>query len=168
MATTHTLSKGSFIRPYRRVNVETFKEGASQSFKKGYPLKMSGVSGYESTHVVVMDTDNQTTIIGIAAEDATGTTGSPIAVYIADGSAEFSGVLTNGASAGTADGNMVGAEYGLIIDSSNEIWCVDYADTTVKIVRIIKLLDPDGDVSGRVVFKFKSVITATENIYGAA
>jgi hypothetical protein len=155
---TRTVGSGDFIRPLRNVRTRQFLEGASQSFKKGAPLTMSGVSGYEGTHVVALAGDTITFVIGFAAEDATGTTGSPITVWLADENGEFRGVVQN---TGTLDGPNVGAEYGLVADGTNVIWRVDLSDTTYKLVRITQLLDADGDVNGYVGFKCKKNGEAT-------
>lgn len=149
------LGSGAYIRPFRNVKTRTFKEGASQTFKTGDPLTMSGVSGYEGTHVIALTGDTVAKVIGIAAMDATGTTGSRIPVWLADADGEFRGVVANTTSDGTLDGPNVGTEYGLVADSTSGIWRVDLGDTTYLLVRVTGLIDADGTANGYVSFKFK-------------
>lgn len=57
----------------------------------------------------------------------------------------------------------IGLQYGLELDATNLIWRVDTTDTTNKVVQIIDLFDADGDINGRVIFKF---VAAVNLLYG--
>jgi hypothetical protein len=59
------------------------------------------------------------------------------------------------------DPNFVGKQYGVILDAANgNIFRVNTADTTNKVVEVVKLIDAIGDINGRVAFKFLSVSRA--------
>ncbi len=80
-----------------------------------------------------------------------GVTKGLIQVYLAGLSNTFVGrVLTTQA----ISNDQIGVQYGLELDATNLIWRVDTTDTSNKVVQIVALYDNDGDINGRVIFKF--------------
>lgn len=157
------VGKGSYIRPYRRVRMKAFKEDSSQSFKVGDPVCLSADSD-DGDYIKVAAADPTTDrfFVGFAAQAASGTKGNFVSVWLATGDAEFIGHVCGAAVAdGTLDNNDLSVEYGLLADSTNEIWRVDQSETTAKLVRILELADAHGDVNGRVVFH----VIAPERLY---
>src|SRR3990170_2765324 len=130
----------------------TFKEAASQTFKKGCPLVFTSGGA-----TVEEDTSDPAGIVGIAEEDATGTTNNPVRVVPAIPGLLFDGILGNGdLSDYTLLAADVGDVYGLVRDGTNLGWFVDKQDTAVATVRVrvVGLKDPAGTVNGRVYFVF--------------
>lgn len=146
---TLTVTSADYIRPYRgTARIRTFPEGASQTFKKGDPLKFGADAGHEN-RVIVCGAD-PTLIIGFAAGDASGTTDEPVSVWLAEVGAEFIGRVQN---TGALDQTQLAAAgYGIVADGTNDIWRVDLSETTTKVVHITELIDADADVNGRVAF----------------
>jgi hypothetical protein len=143
---TIVVGAGNKVKPHRKCRIAYFPEAASQSFDAGDVVILS------SGKVAIAGSDPAAnTIVGVAAQDATGVTDTKIGVYLPTEDAEFSAnVQDTGALAIT----NVGAQYGLVLDSTNAIFRVDLSDTTNKRVTVTELLDAAGDVNGRVVFKF--------------
>lgn len=80
-----------------------------------------------------------------------GVTKGLVQVYLAGLSNLFVGrVLTTQA----ISNDQIGVQYGIELDATNLIWRVDTTDTTNKSVQVVGLFDNDGDVNGRVIFKF--------------
>lgn len=80
-----------------------------------------------------------------------GVTKGLIQVYLAGNDNLFVGrVLTTQA----ISNDQIGAQYGLELDATNLIWRVDTTDTSNKVVQIMGLFDNDGDINGRLIFKF--------------
>jgi hypothetical protein len=145
---TITVTSKSFIRPDRNVRSRSFKEEASQSFKKGALVIQDATNKDE---VETAGADAVAGILGIALDDATGVADSPILVGLAEPGAEFVGHIEDGAT--LVVGNL-GTDYGMVYDSSNTIWRVDTSDTTNKSVTVTGFVDAVGDVNGRVRFQF--------------
>ena len=150
MATSFTVGAGDIMRPYRFPRVEHFPEGASQSFKIGYPVKLTTTTD-KGHQIVVSGSDPTANVVGVAAEAASGTEGTMIAVWVADEQAEFIGRVQD---TGVLDNDDVGVSYGIVADATNSIYRVDRSETTTTVVKVVKLLDSHGDTNGRVVFKF--------------
>ena len=121
-----------------------YPEAASQSFKKGeYVYLVAG-----KLTVCPSDAIN---IAGMAAQDASGTTDTAIAIYIAEPGVMFLMNVGHGtpASAVTAI-TLVGSKFGLLV-ASNKHYC-DIGDTS-NVRFIVKDLSPRdavGDQYGRV------------------
>lgn len=145
---TISVSSGSYIRPANGMGeIAHYGEGASQTFKKGDPLIFG--SDADEEHLVKVAGSDPGAIIGFAAEDATGTKGTKIAVYLADDLARF---LVHVADSQTLDVNMLkAAGYGIVADGTNSIWRLDTSETTAKIFKVRALVDAHGDVNGRVI-----------------
>jgi len=141
------------IRPYRRVRTQHFAEGASQSFVAGDILTWSSTA--DTGNRVIKAGADPTTIVGVAAESASGTAATKIAVYVADEIGEFVGsVSTAVAAAAVLDADDVGDDFGLVADTTNACWRIDLSETTTAFCQIVELLDAAGDTNGRVVFHF--------------
>lgn len=123
-----------------------FPEAATQSFKKGEMVYLSGGK------VTVCGAD-PTLIAGFAAEDASGTTDTKKPVWIANADTIFSANIYHPTetSAVTAVSD-VGTNYGLVTVSNKTH--VDKSETTNTRVTIVELssLDNVGDTYGRVHF----------------
>lgn len=126
----HTRSGGP---PYTR----SWPEAASQTFKKGDFVVLS--SGK-----VTLCADDAGTILGIAAQDASGVTDTMIPVIEANDDTVF---IVNGIS--TTAVTQVGTTCAVDLTSTN--WTVDTADTTGGVL-VVTGLDPRdavGDTNGR-------------------
>jgi hypothetical protein len=146
---TLTVSSGDYIRPASSTGeIRHYGEGASQTFKKGDPV-IFGSDADEEDLIKVAGAD-PAAIIGFAAEDASGTKGTKIAVYCGD--TEF---LVRVADTQTLDVNMLkAAGFGIVADATNTIWRLDTGETTAKIFKVRRLVDAHGDVNGRVIALF--------------
>jgi hypothetical protein len=137
MATTFTPSAGNIIRPYGRSKVKHFPEAASQTFKRGYPVIMDSAS---TENRIAVAADNPTAaIVGIAAEDASGTTGNKVAVWLAKPEYQF--IVTTVAS-DAVDFTDRGACRALQAHASLAIWVVDTTDAGNDSVVIEDYLNP--------------------------
>lgn len=157
MATTFSVGSGDYARPWRNVEIKHFREAASQSFKKG-EVVINGGAGVEDE--VKVASDNPTAaILGIAAEDASGTQGTKIAVYLARPSAEF---LMRTIDADAVDFSDIGTARAVQKDTTNVIWVVDTADAGNDSVVIQEYRNPttrevqdvEGDTSVWAVVRF--------------
>lgn len=133
--------------PYTR----TYPEAASQTFKRGdYVLLTAGK--------VTACATNPAVILGVAAQDATGVTDTPIKVYIADKSTVFVGNLS--ASNVTAV-TQPGTKVDLILESG----IMNVALTTVAprvMIVGLDLRDAVGDTNGRVHYTILDTAAQTE------
>jgi len=127
-------------------------EGASETFGAGAVLVEDAAQLDEAA------ADPTSGIVGIAAQAATGTTGSSIAYYPALEGVVWEGNLsTGGASPPTAYTLTAGdflTRYALQVDTSQnpDVWYIDQADTGNVSVTIIGFRDPVGTSDGRVYF----------------
>jgi hypothetical protein len=123
-------------------------EAASQDYKAGAPLE------YTSGTIEALATGGADTglVIGIAAKDATGTTGAAVPYYEASDSNLFAASLINGVVPHVLAAGNIGTAYGLI-DSGND-WYVDISNTTQKKVVVVGCIDPIGDTNARVIVRF--------------
>ena len=157
---TLTVSSQDFIKPVRLSTVgeiRSYPEGASQTYRLGAILVKSTVSGYEN-YVVQADTTGAAypttgTVVGIAASAASGTTGTGQLTYVANDNQEFIGRIQDGSAIAAT---MQGLACGIVYDTTNTIWRVDTTNTSAagQVVVITELVDPVGDVNGRVYFQF--------------
>ncbi len=166
MATTFVPSAGNIIRPYGRSQVGWFPEDASQTFKAGYPVIFGG-AGLENK-VRVSGNDPTAAIVGIAAQDASGTTGALVPVWLAKPELRFQGRTI---AATAVDFTMRGVCKALEAHASLAIWVVDIGDSGNDSVVVEEFVNPDtnakqtteGDFEVTVIFHFDPKAT----IYGA-
>lgn len=129
-----------------------FPEAASQSFKAGEFVYL--VSGK-----VTVCADDATSILGMAAHDASGTTNTNVIVYLAhpDNVFEANVYHSTPASAVTAI-TQVGVNYALQVDSNKSY--VDIEDTSHDAFVVIGISEKDavGDVYGRVHFQVLNTV----------
>jgi hypothetical protein len=145
MATIVVTNKNVF-RTRRLDRIAYFLEGAAQTFKAGHVVILS------AGKVVKGATDPAAgTVLGVAAEAASGITDNKIGVFVADENAEFIGNVQDTGVLALAN---VGLSCGLVLDGVNDVHRVDLADTTNLQVKVLELVDAVGDVNGLVVFKF--------------
>lgn len=153
MATTRVLKTLSIYRQEGKEGVVVDQAGkvgeaASQDYKAGAPLE------YTSGTIEALATGGADTglVIGIAAQDATGTTGAAVPYYEANDYNLFEGSLIDGTSAYTLLGTEIGTAYGLIDSGDN--WYVDISNTSQTKVEVVGLIDPVGDINPRVIVRF--------------
>jgi hypothetical protein len=158
---------GDYVRPFRNVRVQHYPEAASQTFKRGEVLILGG-AGVENQ--VRIASDNPTAaIVGIAAADATGVTGTKVPVWLAHPLAEFRAKAIAGDAADFTDLNAARA---IQKDATNVIWEVDTTDAGNDSVVPLDLLDnnlkqvveANADTNYWVVFRFADAAT----IWGSA
>lgn len=166
MATTFVPSSGDFIRPYGRCKVKHFPEAASQTFKRGYPIIMDAASNENRVRVAA---DNPTAaIVGIAAADASGTTGAMVPVWLAKPEYQFQ-VTTVAADA--VDFTDRGSARALQAHATLAIWVVDTTDAGNDSVVVEDYINPitrelqtaEGDLEVVAIVHFDPKAT----IYGA-
>lgn len=144
---TRTVTAADYIRPISpNVRPRTFKEGASQTFKKGYLLKYGSDAGHEE-RVIVIGAD-PTAAIGVAAQDASGVTDAEVSVWVFEPGVEFQAVVED--SRAIDQTHVAAAGYGVVADGTNLIHRVDISETSAKVFKVLRLIDADADVNGRV------------------
>ena len=79
---------------------------------------------------------------------ATVTAADNVDVWLATGDAEF---IVHVQDAETLDNDDVDSEFGIVEDSTNEIYRLDTSETSAKVFRVLKLYDAHGDTNGRVI-----------------
>jgi hypothetical protein len=124
-------------------------EEASQEYKAGAPLV------YDATSKELEEWaggEDATLIVGVAAIDATGTTGSAVPYYEANAYNLFEASLINDTVAYELLGTELGVGYSLI--KSGTDWYVDVNDTTSEKVVVVGLIDKVGDTNPRVIVRF--------------
>lgn len=137
MATTFTPSAGNIIRPWGKDEVRWYPEDASQTFKAGYPLILGG-AGLENK-VKVASNDPTAAIVGIAAQDASGTTGALVPVYLAKPELKFIGTTL---TAVAVDFTAIGVAKALEAHGSLAIWVVDIGDSGADSVVVEGFINP--------------------------
>lgn len=143
---TIVVGAGNHFRPHRFTRIAYFLEGAAQTFKAGHLVVLS------AGKIVKGATDPAaSTIVGVAAEAASGVTDRKIGVYLADENAEFIGNVQDTGALALAN---IGTAYGIVLDAGNDIFRVDLSDAVNTRVRVTELIDAVADVNGLVVFKF--------------
>ena len=143
---TFVAGAGDGFRPYRNTRIMYFLEGASQSFKPGHVVVLSAGKLVKGASDPAANT-----VVGVAAEAATGVTDRKIGVYMADETAEFQGRVQDTGALALAN---VGAQFGIVLDGARDIFRIDLTETTAKTCTVTELLDAVGDVNGRVAFKW--------------
>ena len=158
------VGKGSYVRPYRNARLRQFLVDTSQTIKVGDAIVL-GADADEGNRVKKSGADPSTDrkFIGFAAEAIT--TGSThdantdkIQVWLATQDAEF---IVHCEDAAAIDNDDISTEYGIVEDTTNEIWRLDRTETTAKVFRVLELLDAHGDVNGRLVVS----VIAPERLY---
>lgn len=123
MATTFTPSAGNIMRPWGKCEIRHYPEDASQTFKAGYPV-IQGGAGVEQK--VKVSADNPTAaIVGVAAADASGTTGALVPVWVAKPELKF---LVTTVASDAVDFTDIGSCRALQAHASLTIWVVDTTD----------------------------------------
>lgn len=162
---TISVGSGSYVRPRYagKVRIRHFRVDTSQTIRRGDLLVLS-TDADEGNRVKKAGADPTTDrgIVGFAAEaittDATGSTADVIPVWLATGEAEF---VAHVQDTGTLDNDDISVEFGVVNDSTNNIWRVDKSEVTAKVVRVLELIDAHGDTNGRVSFH----VIAPERLY---
>jgi hypothetical protein len=151
MATTFTVGAGNIMRPYRYCRVQHFPEAASQTFVRGDILIMDAAS--TENRVKIAAAQPVTLIVGVAAADASGVTGTMVPVWLATQQAEF---LIVGKAAQAMDFTDLSVGLAVARDATNKIWTVDNTDTTHDAVVPLTILAPatQGDFQGYYVVRF--------------
>ena len=161
------VGSGSYIRPRYHARIRHFRVDLSQTVRLG-DLMVLSADADEGNRVKKAGADPTTDrgIVGFAAEalttDATGAASDIIPIWIAEGQTEFIGHVSGAAFADTTlDNDNISVEFGMIEDTTNNVWRVDNSETTAKLVRVLELLDAHGDTNGRVAFH----VIAPERLY---
>lgn len=158
------VSSGNYLRPYRKARTRQFAVDTSQTIRVGDILVLSTDSD-EGNRVKKASADPTTdrAIVGVAAEAVT--TGATfvaatdkVLVWLATGDTEF---VVHAQDTGVIDNDDISVEYGVVNDSTNNIWRLDRTETSAKVFRVLELLDAHGDVNGRYVVFF----IAPERLY---
>lgn len=146
--------------------IYSYPEIASQTFKKGHPVVFD-----ESSEGIVACSFGTQTALGIALQDASGTTGGMVDVLVFEAGQVFSATIsTSGANASAAhDKDNIGVQMALI--ASSETGCtdkivLDEANTTDPWATPI-LQDPrdaDATSGGRMLFTIIPAVYATKYI----
>jgi len=126
-----------------------YPEEASQTFKKGDPVKLDTTGEIEAS----VDTGGS---LGIAGRDATTVTGSEIPVTLFNSH----DVFTASASEAGATHTLVQGDVGLrcswiksTVTGETAKTVVDLSDTQGDVFEVVGLRDPVGTVDGRVYFR---------------
>lgn len=144
---TFTAGANDHFRPWRYARLMYFPEAAAQTFKAGHVVVLNGAGS-----ILKGGTDPAAaTVVGVAAEAASGVTGRKIGVYMADENAEFQGRVQD---TGVLSQAIIGLQYSIVLDGTYDIFRVDLSDTVNKRLGVTELIDAVGDVNGRVVFKW--------------
>jgi hypothetical protein len=126
------------MRPWGRCKVQHFPEAASQTFKRGYPVILDAST---TECRIKISADNPTAaLVGVAAADASGTTGTMIPVWLAHPSLQFR-VRTVASDA--VDFTDIGSCRALQAHASLAIWVVDTTDAGNDSVVIEHYINPD-------------------------
>lgn len=131
---TISVGKGSYIRPVRNTRLRTFPEAASQTFRVGDPLILQ-TSSDKGHQVKISGSDPSAgTVVGIAMNAASGTENTDVLVAMLDEQGEF---YVHVQDTGTIDNDDLGDEFGIVADSTNQIWRLDLTETSAKVFRIV-------------------------------
>lgn len=156
---TISLSSGNYVRPryLGRTRIKHFLVADGQTIRKGDVLVLNSDAN-EGQEVVRAADDPTVAVVGVAAEALTTSTPNvatdTIPVWLADDEAEFVIHVENNGSDGTLDNDQVGEDYGVVRDSTYNIWRLDLNETSSVSALVLELLDNHADVNGRVVVKF--------------
>ena len=165
-----TVSSGDYIRPHRNPygspEVRYMPEAPGQSFRFGDVVQQSSAASTEINQLAVASTSGSTclstSIVGIAAGNASSVQYTKIPFYSANPNNEF-WARTRG---GTLAATNVGASFGLFRHATHtNVWLVDLGNTqsTSQRVLVTELIDAVGDSGGAVAFKFGCARTAANS-----
>lgn len=159
------VGSGSYIRPYRNVDIRHFRVDASQTILLGTPLQLS-TDADEGNRVKKTAADPTTDrgLVGIAAEAIT-TGASPTAldaipVWLFTPESEF---VVHVVDAQAIDNDDISVRYGIAEDVTNNIFRLDRTEITAIVFKVVGLLDAHGDTNGRVIVR----PVQSEALYGA-
>ena len=138
MATTFGVGSGDVIRPWGKCELRHYPEAASQTFKRGVPLILDSASTEIRAKTAA---DNPTAaILGIAAEDASGTTGTKIGIYLAKPELKF---IVRTVASDAVDFTDIGSGRALQAHASlTGVWVVDTTDAGNDSVVVEEYLNP--------------------------
>lgn len=166
MAITYSVGKGSYIRPLRNARLRRAPEAASQTFRVGDVLIMQ-TSADKGNQVKISAADPTAgTAVGIAMQAASGVEGSDVVYAPLDEQAEF--YIHVGDTQTLDNDDLSGVEYGIVADSTNQIWRLDNTESTAKVFRVIDfatnpqtgVVFAHGDVNGAYIVRSAYAVQA--------
>ena len=127
-------------------------EEASQTYKAGALLAIDG----SSKELEETSASATGMIVGVAAKDATGTTGAAVPYMEANEETLFAMTLRNGSAAIALAASHLKVKYGVI--KSGTDWVVDISNTTANQTKVVVVepIDDIGDTNARVAVRFLS------------
>jgi hypothetical protein len=134
-----------------------FPEASSQSFKRGEPVYLA------SGKVTEIASNTPSQILGFAAQDASGTVDTDIAVWLANDDTLFEANVTDAGSSAVSAVTDVGCHWKIYRDTSNSKLYIDKGtgDANVADCRITVLQlsgkDTVGDTYGRELFQVNAL-----------
>lgn len=139
---TISVGAGNYLRPIRNYRLRQFPVDTSQTVDLGDILVLS-TDANEGNRVKVAGADPATdrSLVGVAMEAIT-TTGTHVAatdkvlVALFTQDSEW---LIHVEDTETIDNDAIGVEYGVVLDSTNNIWRLDQDETTAKVFRVLEL-----------------------------
>lgn len=139
--------------------VRKFPEAASQTFKAGQILVWD-----TSDEAVKLATVTTVAAIGIALEDASGTTGNEVHVQLIRRGDIYSVSVCNDGATDDSDTAFIGIAYGWKASTQTGETakiCLDTNNTTNDWLTVLDLdpRDPDGTTDGRVLVEFLATVT---------
>lgn len=162
MAVTYAVSAGDIMRPLESTcRVKWFPEDASQTFKIGEPV-IQGGAGLENK-IKVASANPTAAIVGVAAGDASGTTGNLVPVWCAEPQELF---VARAIAGDGLDYSDIGTARAIDTHATHtNLWTVhtDDAGNDAVIVKYYRSPDgralAEGDFEMEVVFAFKESAT---------
>jgi hypothetical protein len=127
-----------------------YPEDASETFKKGDPVKL----GTDGQLTIAVDTEGS---LGIAEQNASGTENTEIRVTVHNFDDLYTASLSEAGATHTLAQSDVGLRCSYIkstISGETTKTVVDASDTQSDVLVIVGLKDPVGTVDGRVYFKW--------------
>jgi hypothetical protein len=163
---TFVPGNGDIMRPYGRCEIRHYPEAASQTFKAGYPVILDAASN--ENRIKVSADAPTAALVGVACQDATGTTGSMIAVWVAKPELKFQ---MRTVASDAVDFSDIGTARSIKKHASLNIWVCDTATAGSDSVVVEKYHNPDtnalltaeGDLEAMVVVHFDPKAT----VFGA-
>lgn len=135
---TFVPGNGDIMRPYGRCEIRHYPEAASQTFKAGYPVILDAASN--ENRIKVSADAPTAALVGVAAQDATGTTGSMIAVWVAKPELKFQ---MRTVASDAVDFSDIGTARSIKKHASLKIWVCDTATAGSDSVVVEKYHNPD-------------------------